>query len=110
MWKISCDGKEKRQITGHHESFYRYLALSPDGSLLAYVAMEGKDLGLWVMPAQGGKSVPLTITHPGHNDGPAWSPDGKWMAFASTRSGNHDIWIMDLDVDQLKADLGVLNQ
>jgi len=110
MWKISLDGKEKQQITGLHDAFYRYLALSPDGSLLAYAAMEGKDLGLWVMPAQGGKSLPLAITHPGHNESPAWSPDGKRLAFTSTRSGNFDIWLMDLDVEQLKKELRALNK
>jgi Tol biopolymer transport system component len=105
MWKISLEGKEKHQITGHHDGFYRYIALSPDGSLLVYAAMEGKQLGLWVMPAQGGKSLPLAITHPGHNESPAWSPDGKRLAFASTRSGNFDIWLMDLDLAQLRKDL-----
>ena len=110
MWKISRDGKEKQQITGHHEGFYRYLALSPDGSLLTYTAKEGKYLGLWIMPAEGGKSIPLTITNPGHNESPAWSPDGKQLAFTSTRSGNFDIWIMDVDVEQLKAELLALNK
>ena len=110
MWKISYDGKVKQQITGHHEGFYRYLALSPDGSLLVYAAIEGKDVGLWVMPAGGGKSLPLAITHPGHNEGPAWSPDGKQLAFTSTRSGNFDIWLMDLGVEQLKKDLQALNE
>jgi len=110
MWKISRDGKEKRQITGHHDAFYRYLALSPDESLLVYGALEGKDVGLWVMPFQGGKSVPLAVTHPGHNDGPAWSPDGKRLAFSSTRSGTHDIWVVDVDVDRLKEDLRTLNK
>jgi TolB protein len=110
MWRISPDGKEKEQITGHHESFWRHLALSPDGSLLVYAAMEGRELGLWVMPAEGGKSIPLAITHPGHNEGPAWSPDGKRLAFNSTRSGNFDIWVMDLDVEQLKKELSALNK
>ena len=110
MWEISLDGRKKQQITGHRDGFYRYLALSPDGSLLAYAAMEGKDLGLWVMPAQGGKSLPLAITHPGHNESPAWSPDGKRLAFTSTRSGNFDIWLMDLDVEQLKKELRALNK
>jgi TolB protein len=110
MWKISPDGKEKTQITGHHEGFYRHLALSPDGSLLVYAAMEGRDLGLWVMPAEGGKSIPLAITHPGHNEGAAWSPDGKRLAFTSTRSGNFDIWMMDLDVEQLKSELDALSK
>jgi Tol biopolymer transport system component len=78
--------------------------------LLAYAAMEGRDLGLWVMPAQGGKSLPLAVTHPGHNESPAWSPDGKRLAFTSTRSGNFDIWVMDLDVVQLRKELDALNK
>lgn len=105
MWSICPDGTEKQLITGHHEGFYRYLALSPDGSLLVYAAMEGKDLGLWVMPAQGGASIPLAITHPGHNESPAWSPDGKKLAFTSTRSGNFDVWLMHVEVEQLKQEL-----
>ena len=110
MWRISPDGKEKKQITGHHENFWRHLALSPDGTMLVYAAMEGRDLGLWVMPAGGGKSIPLAVTHPGHNEGPAWSPDGKRLAFNSTRSGNFDIWMMEMDPDRLKKELQELNK
>ena len=110
MWKISVDGKEREQITGHREGFYRYLALSPDGTMLAYAAMEGRNLGLWVMPAQGGESLPLAITRPGHNESPAWSPDGTRLAFTSTRSGNFDIWLMDLDVQRLQHELQSVNK
>jgi Tol biopolymer transport system component len=105
MWRISPDGKEKKQITGHHENFWRHLALSPDGSLLVYAAMEGKELGLWVMSSEGGKSIPLAVTHPGHNEGPAWSPDAKWIAFNSTRSGNFDVWLMEVQFAQLLKEL-----
>lgn len=105
IWKISPDGKEKNQITGHHENFWRHLALSPDGTLLVYSALEGRELGLRVMPAEGGKSIPLAVTHPGHNEGPAWSPDGKRIAFNSTRSGNFDIWLMEVDIARLLNEL-----
>lgn len=110
MWKISSDGREKHQITGHHEGFYRFLALSPDGVLLVYAAMAEKRLGLWIMFAEGGKSLPLAVTPKDHNECPAWSPDGKRIAFASSRTGRGDIYTMEIDTEGVKAELKLLNQ
>ncbi len=108
--KISKDGKTKQHIRGHDENFFRHIALSPDGSLLIYAALKGKYLGLYIMPAEGGKSLPLAVTEKDHNEGAIWSPDGKRIAFNSTRSGGFDIWIMDIDVDKVKKELRVLNK
>ncbi len=105
IWKISTDGKERQQITGHLDNFYRYVALSPDGSLLIYAAMEGKYLGLYIMPAEGGRSLPLAVSQQGHNEAACWSPNGEKIAF--TR--NFDIWIMDLNIEQLRDELQVYN-
>ncbi len=109
LWKISFDGKQRMQITGHHEMMYRHMALSPDGEWLVYSAMEGRDLGLWIMRAEGGKTISISITHPaehpGHNEGAIWSPDGKSIAFTSTRSGSFDIWRMDVDLKKVKKAL-----
>ena len=110
MWRISADGKERQQITGHQDGFYRFLALSPDGTLLVYAAMKEKRLGLWIMPAEGGKSLPLSITLQDHNECPAWSPDGRRIAFASGRTGRGDIYIMDVDIEKIKEELKLLNQ
>jgi len=106
IWKISTDGKERKQITGHLENFYRYIALSPDGSLLIYAAMEGRYLGLYIMPAEGGKSLPLAVSQQGHNEAACWSPNGEKIAF--TR--NFDIWIMELNIEQVKNELQVPNE
>ncbi len=104
IWKISIDGKERKQIIGHLENFYRYIALSPDGSLLIYAAMEGRYLGLYIMSSKGGRSLPLAVSNKGHNEAACWSPNGKKIAFAR----NFDIWIMDLkNIEQVKDELHV---
>ncbi len=111
IWKISSDGKERIQITGHHKNFYRYLALSPDGSLLIYAAKEGKYLGLYIMPAEGGLSLPIAVTPTrGVNEAISWSPNSQKIAFTSTRSGNYDIWIMDMNIEKVKEELNSINK
>jgi Tol biopolymer transport system component len=105
MLKVSAVNGESSPIRGYNENFYRHLALSPDGSLLIYAVMEGKFLGLYIMPAEGGKSLPLAVTKDGHTEGAAWSPDGKKIAFTRTQGRNFDIWIMDINIKKIKRDL-----
>ena len=105
MLKVSAENGEISPITGHNENFYRYIALSPDGTLLVYGALEGKFLGLYIMLAEGGRSLPLAVINDGHSEGAAWSPDGKKLAFTRTQGRNFDIWMMDVDIGKIKKEL-----
>ncbi|KAA3659563.1 MAG: hypothetical protein DWQ10_08610 [Calditrichaeota bacterium] len=92
------------------KGFYRYLALSPDGHYLVYGAKEGRYIGLYIMPSEGGRSLPLAVTQNSLNAGASWSPDGQRIAVISTRSGYYDIWIMDVNPDEIRSKLYTINQ
>lgn len=104
IMRIYTDGRDPEQIPCEHNGFYRYLALSPDCSLLIFGAMEAKYLGFFIMSSNGGKYLPLTISD-GHNEGPVWSPDGGKIAYCSGRSGTGNVWIMDIDSERVKKEL-----
>ena len=75
--------------TAADAKWMRYPAISPDGRQIAF-SYQGD---LWVVPATGGRAMPLT-THADYERSPVWSPDSKSIAFASDRHGNFDVFIM----------------
>ena len=76
-------------------------ALSPDGSLVAYVVrkpiMEGEKSEylshVWVVAADGSMNIQYTHGEKSATN-PAFSPDGAYLAFTSSRSENNQIWVM----------------
>lgn len=101
--RIYTDGKRVERIACDNENFYRHLALSPDGSLLIFAALDEKYLGLYIMSSEGGKSLPMAVTRDNHTEAAIWSPDGKMIAF--TRSGGNGVLIMDVDIEIINAKL-----
>lgn len=104
IWRVPTTGEEPRQLTFETDRTYRYMDLSPDGTLLAFSSCEGRNCDLFVMRAAGGKRVQLTF-HPAYDDTPRWSPDGTKIAFTSTRSDSFDVWIIEPDIEAILAAL-----
>jgi Tol biopolymer transport system component len=102
IWAAPLDPGPPRQVTPESDRPYRYLDLSPDGTLLAFSWCEGRNCDLWVAPAGVGRPVRLTMD-PAYDDTPRWSPDGRRIAFTSTRADGFDVWIMTLDVEDSRG-------
>ncbi len=77
----------QRDFPAEHTLAFWTLAVSPDGSRLAYARNSTKHLGrIWISPLTGG--TPIAVTR--SNDfefGPGWSPDGNWLTFFSSAGG-----------------------
>lgn len=66
-------------------------ALSPDGTMIAYVSSESGNPDIWLADAGGGNPLQLT-DDPSADRDPAWFPDGSNIAFVSERGGEVAVW------------------
>lgn len=62
-------------------------ALSPDGSVLAFVSPAAGNPDVWVQRVGGRNATNLTADSPDDDGEPAFSPDGNRLAFRSGRAG-----------------------
>lgn len=108
MVAVSATGHARRRVASDSAHAYRYMDLSPDGSLLAFASRHEDNVDLWIMSADGGAPVRVT-RHPEYDDTPRWSPDGRKIAFTSTRSGSFDVWVLELDLKAVRSELRAAN-
>lgn len=102
IWRVSSDGSDSSKLAGHSGDFprYRYPVWSPDGSKIAFSALEaGEPIQIWVMDADG--SNPRHLTTEGGTE-PSWSPDGSKIVYSRHNSWefsdeNGRLWVMNAD-------------
>jgi TolB protein len=75
--------------------YIAFLAISPDGTRIAYSASPGgSNSDIYVLNLATKVTKQLTF-NPTTDHDPTWSPDGTKLAFASDRSGKTQIWTMN---------------
>ena len=57
------------------------IALSPDGRTVAFTALKGQEMAIYLRPLDRFEAVKVAGTEGG--SGPFFSPDGRWIGFAS---------------------------
>jgi Tol biopolymer transport system component len=75
------------------QRFYPTLALSPDGTQIAYSANGSGQYNLWMQPIAGGDARRLTDYTDNAVRSVAWSPDGSTIAFAADHHGDEQYQI-----------------
>jgi DNA-binding winged helix-turn-helix (wHTH) protein/Tol biopolymer transport system component len=83
------DGPPRQNLT------MREAAISPDGSRVAGVNLEGPGAGIWISDRQRVNATRLV--HKDSNASPVWSADGRSIFFASRTNGVFEIWRREVD-------------
>src|SRR4051812_22110804 len=86
IWIVGRDGGPARRLTSFQGESSNP-KLSPDGSMIAFSAMYGGNVDVYVIPSVGGEPKRLTW-HPAADQVQGWTPDGKSILFSSGRGGD----------------------
>jgi dipeptidyl aminopeptidase/acylaminoacyl peptidase len=81
------------------QRFQPSIAVSPDGTQVAFAANTSGQYDLWVAPVDGGDPRRVTDVADRAVRTVAWSPDGSQLAFTADRGGDeqHQVFVVDAD-------------
>jgi len=108
LWKVDVDGGLAQRLTTHHAS-ETHPAISPDGSLIAFMARYEGPAEVYTMPIEGG--LPTRRTFDGGWARPiGWSPDGRLLFAASRYAMLPDVQMAALDMKFNRMEILPLQQ
>ncbi|MCA1815129.1 MAG: protein kinase [Acidobacteria bacterium] len=86
IWTMDADGNNQRQLSESGA----LLAVSPDGSLIAFQSFRTGAPHIFLTDAGGGNVRQLT--NGSGEYGASFSPDGKWVFYSSRAAGKLTLW------------------
>jgi len=104
-------GGTPKNLTADNPAWDGQPAFSPDGSQLAYVAMEragfeADRFHLVLLNLKSGRKLPLTQNWDRSISSFAWSPDGKTLIATTDHLGQHPLWAVDAVTGRASAITG----
>jgi dipeptidyl aminopeptidase/acylaminoacyl peptidase len=101
VWLAAADGSGSRCLTEDNEAVDTQPVFSPDGRLLAYVAMsrpgyESDRLRLMLLDLQTGRRRALAEAWDRSPDSLVWSPDGRRILVTAEEAGRRKIFAVDV--------------
>jgi dipeptidyl aminopeptidase/acylaminoacyl peptidase len=112
IYLVAADGGGTPQnLTADNPAWDGQPAFSPDGSQLAYVAMEragfeADRFHLVLLNLKSGRKLPLTQNWDRSISSFAWSPDGKTLFATTDHLGQHPLWAIDAVTGRASAITG----
>jgi dipeptidyl aminopeptidase/acylaminoacyl peptidase len=112
IYLVAADGGgTPRNLTADNPAWDGQPAFSPDGSQLAYVAMEragfeADRFHLVLLNLKSGRKLPLTQNWDRSISSFAWSPDGRTLFATTDHLGQHPLWAIDAVTGRASAITG----
>jgi TolB protein len=94
---MTCDGNDKRDVSGEKAGFAYGFSTSPDGALISY----HENYQIYIANKDGSNKRHIATGSP-FNFGPSWSPDGQWLLFLSGEHGHSNPHIVRRDGTDLR--------
>jgi Tol biopolymer transport system component len=99
IYKMPLGGGAKEEPKPLVEAIGQHgdLAVSGDGSRIAFAANRTGSKEIWIANADGSGQTQLTSFNGPAVGSPRWSPDGKWITFDGYASGSSDVYVIATD-------------